>query len=155
MALCLAVVLGAACSRGKRERGPVVRVEPVAAGALRVGDTTSTTLWITVAEDHHVQANPAAQDNLRPLKVSFADSDRLAVTPSYPPPHNFKLEGAGWDLLVYDGKFAVTLSLAVPAGAAPGPIELDGTVAYQACKQNACLPPTSVPVRLTAVLAAP
>lgn len=148
-------MLGAACSRGKHKRGPVVRVEPIAAGALRAGDTAPTELWITVSDGHHVQANPAAQDTLRPLTVSFAASDRLAVTASYPPPHTFKLEGAGWDLLVYDGKFSVALALAVPAGAAAGPLELDGTVSYQACNNDACLPPTSVPVRLTAEIGGP
>ena len=69
--------------------------------------------------------------------------------------NTFKLEGSDWDLLVYDGKFPVALALSVPAGAAPGPIELDGSVAYQACNRNACLPPTQIPVKLTAQIAAP
>lgn len=154
-ALLVLCVVGTACSGNKRKRGPIVVVEPLAAGAVRAGDATSTKLWIAVSEGHHVQANPAAKDTLKPLTVTFAPSDRLAVTASYPPPHHFKLEGAGWDLLVYDGKFPVELALSVPAGAAAGPIELDGKLSYQACNQNACLPPTSIPVRLTADIAAP
>jgi len=129
-----------------------LRVTPVSVPSVRAGDKTAVQLWLTVADGHHVQANPAAKDNLRPLTVTFADSDRLHVRPMYPPPEQYKLEGADWDLLTYHGKLAVTLEVSAPAGAAAGVVELDGTIAYQACNENACLPPTTVPAKLTATI---
>lgn len=130
-----------------------MRAEPVTVASVRAGDKISTQLWIVVAPGHHVQANPAAKDMLRPLTVSFAASDRLKITPIYPAPQQYKLQGADWDLLTYDGRFSVVLEVSVPAGVAASTVELDGTVAYQACNENACLPPSSVPVHLTAQIA--
>lgn len=131
-----------------------MRTEPVEVANVRAGDKMSTQLWIVVAAGHHVQANPAAKDNLRPLTVSFAESDRLEVAMTYPAPHTYKLQGADWDLLTYDGRFPVALEISAPAGAAAGDVQLDGTLGYQACNENACLPPSSVPIRLTARIAA-
>lgn len=127
-----------------------MRAEPVSVTSVRAGGTASAQLWIAVAAGHHVQANPAAKDMLRPLTVSFPASDQLAIVPTYPAPQQYKLQGADWDLLTYEGRFPVLLEVRAAAGARAGVVRLDGTVAYQACNETACLPPATVPVQLTA-----
>lgn len=146
---------GTACSKSGRQPRPVVELDQIAAGTLRAGESKTVEVWITVAEGHHVQANPAAKEFLKPLTLSFPTSERLLVHATYPPPHHIKLEGAGWDLLTYDGKFAVTLEVTAPANAPPGQVSLDGVVSYQACNREVCLKPATAPVRLIAEMVSP
>jgi hypothetical protein len=49
-------------------------------------------------------------------------------------------------LRVYEGSFTVKMKLRAEAGAPLGPKKIGLTVGYQACNQDACLPPTKVQV---------
>jgi hypothetical protein len=57
-------------------------------------------------------------------------------------------------LRVYEGSFTVKMKLRAEAGAPLGPKKIGLTVGYQACNQDACLPPTKIPTTAELEIAA-
>jgi DsbC/DsbD-like thiol-disulfide interchange protein len=57
-------------------------------------------------------------------------------------------------LRVYEGSFTVMMKLRTSGTAPIGPQKLSLTLAYQACNQDACLPPTKIPVTADLEIAA-
>jgi hypothetical protein len=52
-------------------------------------------------------------------------------------------------LSVLTGQFPLVTKFKAPAGAAPGPVTMNGKVRYQACNNTMCFAPKTVPVSLT------
>jgi len=131
----------------------VVTVTPPQSVSLAVGSKTEARLRVTVKKGYHVQANPASEPYLIPLRVEMESHSRVrAQTPVYPPGKPYRLEGTESDLSTYDGTFEIRLPLEAPAGAAAGEVTLGGTLRYQACDDRICLRPASVPVSLSVKL---
>src|SRR5260370_36328205 len=57
-------------------------------------------------------------------------------------------------LRVYEGSFTVKMKLRAATGAPLGPKKIGLTVGYQACNQDACLPPTKIPATAELEIAA-
>jgi hypothetical protein len=55
---------------------------------------------------------------------------------------------------VYEGSFTVLMKLRTNGTAPTGPQKIALTVGYQACNQDACLPPTKIPVTADLEIAA-
>lgn len=127
----------------------VVTVTPTPSVTLVMGSKADARLTVTVKKGFHVQANPASEPYLVPLRLEMEIGSRvLAGKPVYPPGKPYRLEGTESDLSVYDGGLEIRLPLEAPAGAAPGEVTLQGALHYQACDERVCLRPASVPVSL-------
>lgn len=116
---------------------------------IRPGETAEGVLRVTIAEGFKVQANPAADEYLVPLRLDISDSGgvRLARV-EYPAPQRHRLRGADSDLLVYEGEVELAFVLEAGPEASPGAVGLDGRLHYQACNSRVCLRPDSAPLRL-------
>jgi len=95
----------------------------------------------------HVNSNPASQDYLIPtqLMATLPSGFRLLST-SYPPGLLRKFKFSPVQLSVYEGKFTVRLRLTAENDTPLGPHKLPLVLRYQACNDEACLPPVKLPL---------
>ena len=116
-----------------------------AAGELRsAGDHEEITVTMIVDKGYHVNANPASFDYLIPTSVSLDGVPGLRV--SYPEPTMIKPKFAPEGLKVYEGK--VMLKAAAPSGALPRGELPTAELRVQACTDEICLPPATLPLRI-------
>ena len=112
--------------------------------AHRAGDHEEITVTVLVDKGYHVNANPASFDYLIPTSVSFADAHGVRV--SYPNPTLIKPRLAPEGLKVYEGE--VTLRATVPRGASAQGEATGAELRVQACTDEICLPPVTLPLRI-------
>ena len=130
---------------------PVVQVVPPETLSVAPGVASEAEIRITVAKGYHVQANPAANQFLIPLTLTFDSGDDFEVGDiRYPPGELYRLQGADEDLLVYGGTFAVSVSVRVSAAVREGAVAAHGRLRYQACDDRLCLAPATLIFDLTA-----
>ena len=134
----------------------VVTLTQPASVTLVPGSKGEGRLTVTVKNGYHVQANPASEPNLIPLRLEMKSDSRVrAGQPIYPSGKPYRLTGAESDLSIYDGTFEIRLPLDASPAAAPGELTLKGALSYQACNDRLCLRPASVPVSLVVKVAGP
>jgi thiol:disulfide interchange protein DsbD len=118
-----------------------VAASPVSVAA---GGTATASVKLTILAGWHVNANPPAHEYNIPTQVTLAGAGGL--TPGrvhYPPGKQEKFDFDDSSLLVYDGAVVVSVPIAAAAGATSATLE--GKVEYQACNNEVCLAPTTVP----------
>jgi hypothetical protein len=126
---------------------PVVTIGEVGPVRIEPGDTVEVRIPVTVAEGHHIQANPASGEFLVPMELSFDSTGGVSVVSvRYPEASLYRLEGTNEDLLTCHGSVVVTVRIVVAPDAPAGERELPGTLSYQACTSRRCLFPASIPV---------
>ena len=124
---------------------PPASPEQVAAGVVAVrtswASRTELHIHLDVLEGFHINANKAAK-GLIPTRVAVAEpgGDAPAVASvEYPPGEERRFAFADEPLRVYEGPTTISVRLKDRAGEAP----LRLSVTYQACDDNACLPPVT------------
>jgi DsbC/DsbD-like thiol-disulfide interchange protein len=100
-----------------------------------------------ISPGFHINAHVPSEDYLIPTKVT-ADlpSGVFLVETTYPRGVMRSFRFSKTPLRVYEGSFTVRMKLRTNGTAPTGPQKMPLTVAYQACNQDACLPPTKLPV---------
>ena len=129
--------------------GELVKIaaEPV---AIAAGGEGTATIRLTITPSWHINANPPFPDYMIPTVVELGATRGVRPSePAYPPPHLVKLSFDDSELFVYDGVADVKMPLAVAADAANGAHVLKGSLRFQACNDQVCLPPHSLPFAVT------
>jgi thioredoxin:protein disulfide reductase len=108
-----------------------------------------------ITPGYHVNAHEPSEDYLIPTKIT-ADLPRgiVLVETTYPRGVMRAFHFSKTPLRVYESSFTVRMRLRADAVAPLGPQEIGLTVAYQACSQDSCLPPTRVPATAKLEIAA-
>lgn len=108
-----------------------------------------------ISPGFHINAHMPSEDYLIPTKVT-ADLPPgvLLVETTYPRGVMRAFRFSKTPLRVYEGSFTVRMKLRASGAAPLGPQKLALTVGYQACNQDACLPPTKLPVTADLEIAA-
>jgi thiol:disulfide interchange protein DsbD len=103
----------------------------------------------------HVNAHEPSEEYLIPTKVT-ADLPPgvVLVETTYPRGVMRAFRFSKTPLRVYETSFTVRMKFRAEAAAALGAGKINLTVGYQACNQNACLPPTKVPATAQLEIAA-
>jgi hypothetical protein len=106
-------------------------------------------LHFRVANGFHINSHAPLDKSLIPARLAVVEAPGLNVTAvDFPPGTDFALAVAPREKLsVYTGEFVLHAHLT----AQPGEHVLDGGLRYQACDQNSCLPPHTIPVSVTVV----
>ncbi len=79
-----------------------------------------------------------------------------AAGPRYPAAKHLKVAFDESSIAAYDGEIAIDVPLVAAADATPGERALEGTIKFQACNDQVCLTPASVPFTIpVAVVAGP
>jgi len=125
----------------------IVQIGTIQEPILGPGDTVIVGVPLMVKPGFHVQANPASDEFLIPLDLTFEPVAGLSARSTiYPAPERHRLEGGDVDLLTYQGK----ILLGVPFVAADTDtgriVAVSGSLRYQACDDARCYMPRRIPV---------
>jgi hypothetical protein len=113
------------------------------------GKPSAVALHFRIQQDLHINAHTPRADYLIPTVLSIPESSgvRLASA-SYPAGTDFTLPvDPSEKLLVYSGEFTIEAHLV----AEPGDHLVEAKLRYQACDQNACMPPKTITVPIDVV----
>ncbi len=112
--------------------------------AVRPGQEVTLTLMLAVEEGWHINANKPLEEFLIPTEVRIEPSDQFKVKSiRYPKAKLAKFAFSESELAVYDGEVAVEITLVVSPEARGETVAVNGTLQYQACNDNSCLPPVN------------
>ena len=108
-----------------------------------------------ISPGFHVNAHVPSEDYLIPTKIMADLSPGVfLVETTYPRGVMRAFRFSKTPLRVYEGSFTVIMKLRVSGSAPLGPQKIGLTVGYQACNQDACLPPTKLSVTADLEIAA-
>jgi thioredoxin:protein disulfide reductase len=108
-----------------------------------------------ISPGFHINAHQPSEDYLIPTKVMADLSPGIfVVETTYPRGVMRAFKFSKTPLRVYEGSFTVRMKLRASGTAPLGPQKIGLTVGYQACNQEACLPPTKLPVTAELEIAA-
>ncbi len=108
-----------------------------------------------ISPDFHINAHMPSEDYLIPTKITADLSPGIfLVETTYPRGVMRAFRFSKTPLRVYEGSFTVLMKLRTSGSAPIGPQKIALTVGYQACNQDACLPPTKIPVTANLEIAA-
>jgi len=100
-----------------------------------------------VSPGFHINAHVPSEEYLIPTKVTAElPAGLFVVETNYPRGVMRAFRFSKTPLRVYEGSFTILMKLRTNGSARIGPQKLNLTVGYQACNQDACLPPTKIPV---------
>jgi Disulphide bond corrector protein DsbC len=108
---------------------------------------TQIDLHFRVADGLHINSHAPLDKSLIPARLAVIEAQGLNVTAvDFPPGTEYALQfSPKQKLSVYTGDFVLHAHLT----AQPGQHVLDGALRYQACDQNACMPPHTLAVSVT------
>ncbi len=108
-----------------------------------------------VSPGFHINAHEPSEDYLIPTKITVELPAGISlVETTYPRGVMRKFQFAKTPLRVYETSFTVRMKLRAGSGAPLGHQKIAMTIGYQACNQDACLPPTKLPVTAELEIAA-
>jgi thiol:disulfide interchange protein DsbD len=108
-----------------------------------------------ISPGFHINAHEPSEDYLIPTKITTDLPLGVAlVETTYPRGVMRAFRFSKTPLRVYEGSFTVKMKLRAEAGAPLGTKKIGLTVGYQACNQDACLPPTKIPTTAEVEIAA-
>ena len=113
------------------------------------GKPSAVALHFRIQQDLHINSHTPRAEYLIPTVFSIPETSgvRLASA-SYPPGTDFTLPVDPKEkLLVYSGEFTIQAQIV----AAPGDHLVEAKLHYQACDQNACMPPKTITVPIDVV----
>ena len=126
---------------------PILTVRPPVGLSVKKGAPIEVKLSASLNEGFHLNSHTPTEDYLIPLTLKWegplGEGDVV-----YPKPSMEKYAFDDKPLSVLTGQFVMVTKFKAPATAAPGPVTLNGKVRYQACNNNSCFPPKTVPVTL-------
>jgi DsbC/DsbD-like thiol-disulfide interchange protein len=146
--LALVALAAAALAQDKTYPAAASVVQPQAYASLQPvprGRVFEIAVVAKISPGFHVNAHEPLEDYLIPTKVLADLPPGVAlVDTSYPRGVMRGFRFSKTQLRVYEGSFTVRMNLRADAAAPLGPKKIGLTVGYQACNQDACLPPTKV-----------
>ena len=116
---------------------------------VAAGKPSAVTLHFRIQQNLHINSHTPREQYLIPTVFSIPESSgvRLASA-SYPAGTDFTLPvDPSQKLLVYSGEFAIQAHIV----ATPGDHLVEAQLHYQACDQNACMPPKTITVPIDVV----
>ncbi len=117
--------------------------------AVHPGEPARLAVVAKIAPGFHINEHHPTLDYLIPSELKLQPTPGVTVENIfYPPGQLKKFEFSDDRLSVYEGTVVIGARLGIARTVHPGEITLEGKFAYQACNDQACLPPTSVPVTL-------
>jgi DsbC/DsbD-like thiol-disulfide interchange protein len=113
------------------------------------GKTTPVAMHFRVAQGLHINSHAPKDEFLIPTELSIPAASGVRLeTADYPAGTEFELPvEPGTKLVVYTGDFTIQARIV----AQPGDHMVEARLHYQACDQNACLPPKTITVPMDVI----
>jgi uncharacterized protein YyaL (SSP411 family) len=106
------------------------------------GGKCPVAIQLNIANNWHINANPASPENLIPTEIKLTSPHKVRMTRvKYPEHHEFRQSGTDDVLHVYDGKVTIFVLLEIEPDETSPEAELNFELRYQACSGETCLPP--------------
>ncbi len=121
-------------------KGPVV---------AKRGAGITVPVVVTVAKGYHVTSAKPEDRYLKPLRISWDKGALLPDAPRYPKAVLRSYPFSEGKLSVLDGAFTIEQDFRVPATTPQGFGAITGKLSYQACTETECLPPATLPIRMS------
>jgi len=123
-------------------------VRPGGSGAaLPAGAQAELPISISVEPGYHINANPATFDYLIATELTADKSEGLTFgKPIYPAAVSKTFKFADQPLAVYEGQVQIKLPVQAAPTAAKGNHTLSLHLRVQACDEEKCFPPATLPV---------
>ncbi|NQU09184.1 sulfite exporter TauE/SafE family protein, partial [bacterium] len=117
---------------------------------LTAGQSFHLAVVLELPSPWHVNAQPVSLPGLIPTELTWAGTPPVTIGPvTYPPGDPVPVVWADQPVRLYSGRVVLFASGSVPADAAPGPVTLTGRLRFQACDDNVCYAPQTLPVEVT------
>jgi hypothetical protein len=112
---------------------------------IPVGKPVKVILHFRVAQGLHINSHTPTADELIPTTFTIPGGARVQlISVAYPPGADYTLPlDPAMKLSVYSGEFTIETHLRAVAA---GNHLLEASLRYQACDNNACMPPKTIPV---------
>ncbi len=132
---------------------PAIRARPdrvtatayLSTDRLPAGSQCRVAVVLTIAENWHINANPASPDFLIPTTVTMKSTLGTSLKDvRYPEGGNLKLKDTTGVYRVYDGKITVFGDLVIPADAGGKTENFELQIRYQACDDEQCERPKTL-----------
>lgn len=129
---------------------PVVHARAVLeTDGAHAGSTVHAAVVAQISSGYHINDHKPSHEYLIPTELKMETSPQVAIQNiTYPPGQAIKFDFDDEKLSVFQGTLVVKADLKIARGTSPGDYTLKGKLAYQACNDRACFPPTSVPVEM-------
>jgi len=126
-----------------------VSFEGATEASIAPGKPAEVELRFRVKEGYHVNSNQPKSELLIPTTLKLdLPTDLAAGSITYPPGKDLSFPfDPSEKLNVYSDDFVVKARLAAAKTATTGNFTVHGELHYQACSDNACYPPKSIPVQ--------
>ena len=113
------------------------------------GKPSAITLHFRIQQNLHINAHTPREQYLIPTVFSIPESSGVRLASAmYPAGDDFTLPvDPSEKLLVYSGEFTIQARIV----ATPGDHLVEANLHYQACDQNACMPPKTITVPIDVV----
>lgn len=116
---------------------------------LRPGDSVKVAVQLTIAEGYHVNAHVPSDEFFIPTKLELTKIKGFTFgIPLYPKSMPRKVSFSPKPIAVYEGTANIVVPLTVARTFAPGKYTISGTLTYQSCNDETCLPPEKVTVEI-------
>ena len=113
------------------------------------GSTVRAAVVAQITPGYHINDHKPSHEYLIPTELKMESSPPVTIQKiTYPPGQAIKFDFDDSKLSVYQGTLVVRAELKIARSTSAGEYTLKGKLAYQACNDRACFPPTSVPVEL-------
>jgi Disulphide bond corrector protein DsbC len=126
--------------------GPPEKVTAKRGGAVEVKTRA------LLKSGYHVNSNTPSESYLIPLRLTWEPGPLEAAEVVFPKAHMEKYEFSPNPLSVFTGDFELVTKFKVAANASAGPAVVLGKLRYQACSNNACLPPRTIEIKLPVIV---
>ena len=159
VAVAVALISGAALAQGQRplvDRSGRSAAKPAAVEylypeqiTLPAGEPSTVALHFRIASGLHINSHTPREEGLIPTTFSIPEGAGVRLEGAiYPPGTDFALSiDPMTKLSVYTGEFIVRARMVATAGNHL----VEGRLRYQACENNACAPPRTIPVAIDVI----
>jgi len=155
--LALLLILCVSVSFAHAQTGPNLSVTNyLSHDKLLPGAVFRVAVVLDVPAPWHVNANPAGDAFLIPTTLTWQPPGNVTIARvTYPLGKTIKVEWSDKPIGLYAGRVTIFTEARLSPDTPPGPLSIPGQLRYQACDDQTCLPPATLPVTLRAEVAAP
>ena len=149
LVVALAARAGAQIGAGDvPEAGKLVKVSAPAV-SVEAGKTAEAVFTLGLAPGWHINANPANPDYMIATVLEITPAAGLKPAgPIYPAAQHVKVGFEETPLAVFSGQAVIRLPIATAPTLAAGSHTLKGTLRFQACNDQVCMAPATIPVTI-------